>query len=286
MDFKKEIPRPFSVDMRPKEELKYTSPHSFTSNFLAGSTAISIAFSSMHFLDSYKTLKQSSAIASNPSTRLSPRILFRGFFTNVLPSAPQGGLRFAIYDNLRSNGHGSIQSVITADFITSFIKVPREVVTSRLQTEPPLDGNAHQTARASHIISNIWQKDGIRGFYKGFWATVARDWPFFALLFGIQDDLKSRFNVSTASGSFITSGTAGAVAAFVTTPFDVLRTRIMTSRTDQGSSIKEISSSIFRTGARGLFAGALPRSTWWFIVSGMFFPIYESTRTALTRQGF
>ena len=109
--------------------------------------------------------------------------------------------------------------------------------------------------------------------------------------------------------STLFGGLAGGLAAFVTTPFDVIRARIMTFKAAPGTggattpNMRQISGMILRehvaktmpsissttvaaipqrtaismipAASRAFFVGAAPRTVWWFCVCSMFFPIVE-----------
>ena len=77
-------------------------------------------------------------------------------------------------------------------------------------------------------------------------------------------------------------GISGALAAWLTTPFDVIKTRVMTAT--QALTFGEALRSVATTGATGLFAGAGPRSAWWFCVSSVFFGTYERLRSSFQRK--
>jgi len=76
-------------------------------------------------------------------------------------------------------------------------------------------------------------------------------------------------------------GISGSLAGFTTTPFDVVKTRIMTSRVAADTrDMKTVLGSILKEqGLRGLFAGAGPRAAWWFAVCSVFFATFERVRT-------
>eukprot|EP00128_Syssomonas_multiformis_P008689 Colp12_sorted_trinity150504_noHs@30820 len=70
-------------------------------------------------------------------------------------------------------------------------------------------------------------------------------------------------------------GSAGALAAFWTTPLDMIKTRIVMAN-QNNMSIKDAFVDVVRTnGVRGLFRGAGMRSAWFFGVCSSFFCVYE-----------
>ena len=92
------------------------------------------------------------------------------------------------------------------------------------------------------------------------------------------------------------AGTAGSVAAVVTTPVDVVKTRIMlaagdASGEDQEKKKKaqgrrmggfEVGKEVWRTdGMRGLFRGGALRGAWTALGSGLYLGTYETGRIYL-----
>jgi hypothetical protein len=89
------------------------------------------------------------------------------------------------------------------------------------------------------------RNEGIRGFYRGFGITIAREvrvlagvadyqLPFTSIQFPLYEALKSAYSRKYLHGSRPSSGEAavcgsiaGAVAALLTTPLDVVKTRVM-----------------------------------------------------------
>ncbi len=124
-------------------------------HFISGGVALSTAFAVMHPLDTFKTRVQagsSSSLWNLLASKESLSILRKGFFTSVLGAGPQGGLRLATYELAKSHilvsSHSSSKSsfayfqttntmvasalcAIMGDFVSSIVKVPREVVTAR-----------------------------------------------------------------------------------------------------------------------------------------------------------
>ncbi|KAI8929965.1 mitochondrial carrier domain-containing protein [Entophlyctis helioformis] len=235
----------------------------------------------------------------------------------------------------------SALSAITGDFASSIVKVPREVITARLQTAH-YDSLYRASPASSHAwitINAIFRQEGLPGFFRGFWSTTARDWPFMVILFttyesfklhhhriampsaspfashrplppavavsnananAVADDLDDSDDVTiTTFKSTIFGGISGGLAGYLTTPFDVIRTRIMTHKASSTTpaasnalSMFSIARSIWnappatksswaRSRFSGFFVGATARSVWWFCVCSMFFPIYEAGKESL-----
>lgn len=77
---------------------------------------------------------------------------------------------------------------------------------------------------------------------------------------------------------------SGGLAAVVTTPFDVMKTRMMTA---QGRSVSMtlVAFSILRhEGPLGLFKGAVPRFFWIAPLGAMNFAGYELARKAMNKN--
>jgi len=98
----------------------------------------------------------------------------------------------------------------------------------------------------------------------------------------------------------LAAGCAGSIAAAVTTPLDVVKTRIMLRKKEDGNGSgsggkggtgggtwatgKEI---VKRNGFRGLWKGGALRSAWTFLGSGLYLGFYEGAKVyfSRTRQG-
>lgn len=227
----------------------------------------------------------------------------------------------------------SALAAIFGDLASSIVKVPREIVTTRLQT----DYNGPEKATFQRVARDIIKEDGPLGLFRGFWSTTARDAPFMVILFVVYESFKGysiRNNIGVAApspgyytnngngngngngtngnGDYISSlegdaddlvpasgittlrsilygGISGFLAGWVTTPFDVVRAKVMTfkkkdSRAKVPSMIqvfKEVANAERAKGGsvvRVFWTGALARSFWWYCVCSMFFPTYESMK--------
>lgn len=90
----------------------------------------------------------------------------------------------------------------------------------------------------------------------------------------------------------IAAGSAGAIAAVITTPVDVVKTRIMLAAGDDAPAANghrrggvEVGREIWRSeGMHGIFRGATLRSVWTALGAGLYLGVYESGRKYLERR--
>ncbi|MCJ1479463.1 hypothetical protein MMC13_008149 [Lambiella insularis] len=306
-------------------------------------------------LDTIKTRVQSPdyrRLYTNAASNTVNRSLFRGLYQGigsvVIATVPSSGAFFTTYEGtksllLRLNPkvgdtdsplipapfiHATASSL--AELVSCFILTPAEVLKQNAQmvrksasaSTQPFDGNATIKAlRKFNKPSQLW---------KGYTALAARNLPFTAMQFPMFEHLKKailnyRERQGTARGTVlergiitaISAGSAGSVAALITTPIDVVKTRIMLSAASESGTPREceqavkqaaaqgtdpkaemerarrtarggragalaVGKEIFRIeGTKGLFRGGALRSTWTALGSGFYLGVYESGRSFL-----
>lgn len=176
-----------------------------------------------------------------------------------------------------------------------------------------------QTLKRFKNPSHLWS---------GYTALAARNLPFTAMQFPMYEHMKAAIKkhrkkhgkstgslLETALTTAVSAGTAGSIAAVLTTPIDVVKTRIMLSATNGSSDNKSgrpkessdkhspstsklagnkgilkrsefsIGREIFdSSGIKGLFRGATLRAAWTMLGSGLYLGVYESGRVWLGRE--
>ncbi|KAJ1025096.1 hypothetical protein NDA16_002603 [Ustilago loliicola] len=215
-------------------------------------------------------------------------------------------------------------SASIAEVAACLIRVPTEVIKSRQQTMTY--GKGTTTFQA---FKKVFQEAGIRGYYRGFGSTVGREIPFTCIQFPLYERLKlemarSRANSQSAPTPSLQVGDrsrsmsdqelvrnlptwqaglagsiAGAIAAGLTTPLDVVKTRIMlhTKRsaisTSTTSAIaataaetlpRGVNTDIVPTllhigrteGVKALFSGFLPRTMWIGLGGAVFLGTFDA----------
>ncbi|KAJ4835194.1 Protein MITOFERRINLIKE 1, chloroplastic [Turnera subulata] len=109
---------------------------------------------------------------------------------------------------------------------SSAIMVPKELIIQRMQ--------AGAKGRSWEVMLKILQKDGILGLYAGYSATLLRNLPAGVLSYSSFEYLKAAVLSKTEKGnlqpieSVCCGALAGAISATITTPLDVVKTRLMT----------------------------------------------------------
>lgn len=176
------------------------------------------------------------------------------------------------------------------------VRVPTEVVKQRAQAG--LHGGS--SAAALTAILTQFPKIGLGGvwreLYRGWGITVMREVPFTVIQFPLWEALKGwgrrRKNggvatvgrgdvVEVSAGeSALYGSVSGAVAAGITTPLDVLKTRVMLSK--EREKVFTVLTDLLRNhGIRPFFAGIGPRVMWISAGGAIFLGSYQWAVNAL-----
>ena len=233
---------------------------------------------------------------------------FRGIYAGVgsalIGSAPGAALFFVSYESIKalfkdSRGAGtSIEGVKGAlrlgdwseplehmvaasvgEVAACAVRVPTEVVKQRAQALQEASSMAALKAilarRNTVGVTGVW-----REMYRGWSITVMREVPFTVIQFPLWEGMKEwrrRIKGSegiTAVESGLFGSVAGAVAAGVTTPLDVLKTRMMLARERQ-AVVPLLMSVLKQSGPRAFFAGIGPRIFWISAGGAIFLGSYQ-----------
>uniref|UniRef100_A0A0E0MBH0 EF-hand domain-containing protein n=1 Tax=Oryza punctata TaxID=4537 RepID=A0A0E0MBH0_ORYPU len=260
---------------------------------LAGGLASALSTSVMHPIDSMKTRVQASSLSFPDLVSTLPQVGLRGLYRGSIPAIlgqfSSHGLRTGIFEasKLVLKSVAPTLPDIQVQSLSSFcstilgtaVRIPCEVLKQRLQA-----GIFNNVGEA---IVGTMQKDGPKGFFRGTGATLCREVPFYVAGMCLYAEAKKAaqhvLNRDLEPWETIAVGAlSGGLAAVVTTPFDVMKTRMMTAPPGTPVSMQLIVFSILRNeGPLGLFKGAIPRFFWIAPLGAMNFAGYELAKKAM-----
>lgn len=165
------------------------------------------------------------------------------------------------------------------------VRVPTEVVKQRAQA---VQYNSSMEALKAILAQrkSIGATGVFRELYRGWSITIMREVPFTVIQFPLWEGMKEWRRKTTGQDhiSAIESGAfgslAGAVAAAVTTPLDVLKTRMMLS-TEKQKTFTLLAQILRTSGPKAFFTGIAPRVMWISIGGSIFLGTYQLTENAL-----
>lgn len=206
--------------------------------------------------------------------------LWRGMNTVFLGCIPAHASYFCIYEYLKKLSHlfldKNYESVTNAAIggISAIghdiCMNPFDVIKQRMQLG--------YYSNIYHCVSTVLKYEGFRSFYVSLPTTMLMNVPFGCIMLSTNEYIRSILNPSGnySLSSLMISGTAsGAIASFITSPLDVIRTRLNTQQSapcqvsHQSNKFRvnytltspnDVAISIFRhEGLKGFFRGSLAR---------------------------
>ena len=197
---------------------------SCVSGGLAGSTVDFVLFP----LDTLKTRAQSAHTSS--SLRW-----YAGLASAMAGSFPAAAVFFGSYESCKAilSPYATSSSTLPLVHVTSAslanvaacgVRVPFEIVKQRMQS-----GISSGTTLS--CMKELWKAGGARAFYTGYSTTVLREIPFDALQFAMWEYLKRMYSQQNdgrplhPAESAGAGAIAGAIAAALTNPLDVVKTQ-------------------------------------------------------------
>jgi solute carrier family 25 S-adenosylmethionine transporter 26 len=238
-----------------------------------------------------------------PALRQSIRGIYAGLPSVLFGSAPSAAFFFISYDgvkryllpsNSQSAKEASRWDTFFAHSVASslgemsacLVRVPTEVIKQRAQAGL-FGGSARQalqdilSLRHDGDPSNGMSRKGffhmVRELYRGTGITIAREVPFTILQFTMWEAMKNRYArwntgvEETSSGqipaapSALFGSISGGIAAGLTTPLDVIKTRVMLARREGSANRVRVSDVVQRIvreeGMEAFWRGIGPRTT-------------------------
>ncbi|KAL6565331.1 hypothetical protein OROGR_002282 [Orobanche gracilis] len=263
---------------------------------LVGGLSCALSTALLYPVDTVKTRVQASSLTFPEILSKLPQLgvqgLYRGSIPAILGQFSSHGLRTGIFEASKvvlinvapTLPELQVQSVASfcSTFLGTAVRIPCEVLKQRLQAG--LFDNVGQA------IVGTWQQDGLPGFFRGTGATLCREVPFYVAGMGLYAESKKATQKLLGRElepweTIAVGALSGGLAAVLTTPFDVIKTRTMTAPQGRPVTLSMVAFSILRReGPLGLFKGALPRFFWIAPLGAMNFAGYELARKAMDKN--
>ncbi|EEF46037.1 mitoferrin [Ricinus communis] len=297
-------------DFRPEfhPEISVMTAHDglhFWQFMIAGSIAGSIEHMAMFPVDTIKTHMQ--ALGSCPIKSVSvthalrsilqtegPSALYRGIAAMGLGAGPAHAVYFSVYEvckkyfsgNNPNNSIAHAMSGVCATVASDAVFTPMDMVKQRLQ----LGNNTYKGVW--DCIKKVLKEEGIGAFYASYRTTVLMNAPFTAVHFATYEATKrGLMEISPDSANderlvvHATAGAAaGALAAAITTPLDVVKTQLQCQgvcgcdRFKSGSIGDVIRAIVEKDGYRGLMRGWIPRMLFHAPAAAICWSTYEAAK--------
>lgn len=305
---------------------------------LAGGFGGAIGDSVMHSLDTVKTRQQ--GLLFNPKyssmipayrTILREEGFFRGLYGGYTPailgSFPSTAAFFGTYELTKRTMINDLHinetvayflAGIFGDLALSVFYVPSEVLKTRLQLQgrynnPYTQGCGYNYRSFRDAVLSISKTEGVSALTFGYKETLFRDLPFSALQFAFYERFRQwaiAYNHNSDNLSIplelVTGAAAGGLAGILTTPLDVIKTRIQTATIDTAGAHIHLTAELAKTstgkmmhrfstlgavhsiysneGIRGVFSGVGPRFIWTGVQSSIMLLLYQMTLKRLEKM--
>ena len=241
-------------------------------------------------LDVLKTRLQESR-SSDPATRRLFGIVhltkmdgiasfWRGLAPTIIRNVPGTALYFALLSHLRKAFAGKHVDPSMANLVSGslarvsvgFAMMPVTVLKVRLES------TLYNCPKLTLIAKDIFAREGLSGFFRGFGATAFRDAPHAGIYVVFYERLRGQLSSSLLNPLFvnITSGLlAGFAATAVTHPFDLLKTRVQLDPARYPNFLRALLTVSREEGLRGFASGFATRVTRKTLGSAITWTVYE-----------
>ncbi len=183
---------------------------------------------------------------------------------------------------LKSIGGASTAAVITVTFIH-----PIDVVKTRMQISATGVGRNYKELGLFRSINVILSEEGITAFWKGIQAAYMREASYTGIRIGGYGPIKSALGVTNKSPfilKFFAGSLSGGIGSCVGNPFDVMKTRMMTSEKKM-EPVRVIFRQILKeNGIKGLYKGLQANIMRAMMLNGTKMAVYDTMRQLIVKK--
>uniref|UniRef100_A0A7S4P3Q2 Mitochondrial carrier protein n=1 Tax=Guillardia theta TaxID=55529 RepID=A0A7S4P3Q2_GUITH len=268
---------------------------------ISGGLAGAVTDMVMYPIEMIKTRMQTVGLdgltLDKPSESL--QVLFAGSSLALLCSPIYYGLYFAVYEPCKefveqragkeNESLATLIACLLGTFSMFFVRVPCEVVKTRCMT------GFDESPRAA--VSRLYGKEGVRGFFTGYWGLALVEFPFNVVEMMLYERLRSLWTRRVSRGkelhvweTCIVAAVADGIASAITNPFDVIKARLMSQAGEEqrkygGGAVGALLQLISEEGYHGLMAGCLARVLWMTVGGVIFWLVLEESQKVMRRLG-
>ncbi|KAI9101971.1 mitochondrial carrier domain-containing protein [Phlyctochytrium arcticum] len=224
--------------------------------------------------------------------------LYRGIAPPILVEAPKRAIKFGANDAYRTlykrkfgfkdSQPLAVLTGVSAGATEAVVVVSFDLIKIRLQDK----NNAGKYKNTMDCVGKIMQEEGIRGFFKGFEATVWRHAVWNGGYFGVISAVRQALpEPETKQGvllkNFVCGSIGGTVGTILNTPFDVVKTRVQSQVSPPykyGWAIPSIMTIAREEGRAALYKGFLPKVLRLGPGGGILLVVYDTVTTYMRKH--
>lgn len=264
---------------------------------LSGGLAASAVRATLLPLDACKTRLQLAGASANRGLRSIILAnggvlgLYRGAIPALGGVLPAAALYMGLYTTLRrtlsnrlpnrARSAAVAASAGTANMASTIFRVPLERLKQQLQA------GLYPNVRVA-AVATLRSKNAFQALYAGLAAQLYRDIPYTISSYVVYEKL--RRSGGSPAENFAAGAVSGAVAAFVSNPFDVVKTRLMTVRANAVPAARNrgvwstLSTVVKEDGVLALYRGLTPRIGAKMLQGALFFACYEVLHQQMSKM--
>lgn len=250
---------------------------------VAGAAAALVVDVFFYPLDTIKTRMQASSTIAKP---FEFKGLYNGVGSVILSTLPASALFFLAYENAKSElskyvnaPTAQLTASILGELLACSAIAPADTIKQRAQ----IQGNQLSSFQVAKIVFS--QKSAWSDIKSGYKAVVLRNLPvtaaYFPLYEWLREKIEKDFEMSKPNAALFAGGFAAMPLAVITTPLDVVKTRIMLGQgiDSNRKGVFSVGLHISKTeGIRTLFKSGMLRGLGAAVGAGIELGCYEYTR--------